>query len=63
MRLPSWRPRIARGPLSDVIDLAGLACLDTAAWWCHPIAGMTALGVFLLLIGWVVDREPVAQSR
>ncbi|NUR03288.1 MAG: hypothetical protein HOY79_44280 [Streptomyces sp.] len=48
------RPR--RRLLSDVVDVAGLACLDAAAWWLHPIAGLALAGVALLLVGWVIDR-------
>jgi hypothetical protein len=63
VRLPKWTPpRIPRRPLSDLVDLAGLGCLDTAAWWLHPVAGMAVLGAFLLLVGWVVDHEPPPQS-
>lgn len=63
MRWPKLtRPRIPRGLLSDAVDLAGLGCLDTAAWWLHPVAGMGFLGGVLLLIGWVVGRESPAQS-
>ncbi|MEV5943656.1 hypothetical protein [Streptomyces sp. NPDC051994] len=63
MRWPKLSlPRPRRGPVSDLVDLAGLGCLDTAAWWLHPVAGMAFLGGVLLLIGWVVGREPPAQS-
>lgn len=48
-------PRLRRG-LSDAAELAGLGCLDGAAWWIHPLAGLAVLGGMLLLIGWVMDR-------
>ncbi|MFI1520639.1 hypothetical protein [Kitasatospora cineracea] len=54
MKLP--RLRASRTTVSDAVDLAGLACLDGAAWWLHPIAGLAAAGVMLLLIGWAVGR-------
>lgn len=53
MRLPKLR---ARGSLSDAVELAGLGCLDAAAWWLWPIAGLIVLGLVLLLIGWVMDQ-------
>lgn len=63
MRLPKLKlPALRRpkGPsrraLSDVVDLAGLGCLDGAAWWLWPPAGLIVLGAMLLLVGWVMDR-------
>jgi hypothetical protein len=50
------RPATPRRAVSDVVDLAGLGCLDGAAWWWHPLAGLVAVGLSLLLIGWVMDR-------
>lgn len=57
MKLPRLRVR-RPGPrtLSDAIDVAGLACLDGAAWWWQPHVGLVAIGCTLLLIGWVMDR-------
>ena len=54
MKLP--RPKRPARALSDVLDLAGLACVDVAAWWLHPVAGLALAGGVLLLIGWVIDR-------
>lgn len=59
MRLPKL-PRLRRGPLSDAVEVAGLGCLVGAAWWWLPIVGLVALGLVLLLIGWVVGDEPPA---
>jgi hypothetical protein len=53
-RLP--RLRRPRRTLSDVVDVAGLGCLVGAAWWWQPIVGLVALGLVLLLVGWVVDQ-------
>jgi hypothetical protein len=49
-------PRVPRGALSDVVDLAGLGCLVGAAWWWQPVVGLLALGLVLLLIGWVTGK-------
>ncbi|MFJ8437666.1 hypothetical protein [Kitasatospora griseola] len=54
MKLP--RLRAPRTAVSDAIDLAGLACLDGAAWWLHPVAGLAAAGAMLLLVGWVIAK-------
>ncbi|WP_198045578.1 hypothetical protein [Kitasatospora mediocidica] len=48
--------RFSRQVLSDLLDVAGLVALDTAAWWWCPIAGLVVLGGALLLAGWVIDR-------
>jgi hypothetical protein len=50
------RPAAPRRLATDLVDVAGLGCLDGAAWWLHPIAGLITLGVMLLAVGWVVDR-------
>ncbi|MFI0894885.1 hypothetical protein [Streptomyces sp. NPDC020983] len=46
----------SRRVLSDLVDVAGLGCLDAAAWWLWPPAGLIVLGGMLLLVGWVMDR-------
>lgn len=46
----------SRRAVSDLVDVAGLGCLDAAAWWLWPPAGLIVLGGMLLLIGWVMDR-------
>ncbi|SFF11587.1 hypothetical protein SAMN05216251_108224 [Actinacidiphila alni] len=57
MRLPKFpRPRRPKRTVSDLVDLAGLGCLDGAAWWIHPVAGLAVLGGLLLFIGWVIDQ-------
>lgn len=62
MKLPRLRmPKIPRPAkpqriASDLVEIAGMGCLVTAAWWWLPIAGLIALGLALLLIGWVMDR-------
>lgn len=60
MRMPKLlkfkRPAAPRRLATDLVDAAGLGCLDGAAWWLHPIAGLITLGVMLLFVGWVVDR-------
>jgi hypothetical protein len=55
------RPRLRRpGPRtsSDVVEVAGLGCLDGAAWWWHPIVGLVVTGLILLFVGWVMGSEP-----
>lgn len=63
MRLLKWckklripKPARPGRRASDVVDLAGLGCLVGAAWWWQPIVGLVALGLSLLLVGWVMDR-------
>lgn len=60
MKLP--RLRRPRRVLSDVVEVAGLACLDGAAWWARPIAGLVVLGLMLVFVGWVIDHEPAPQG-
>lgn len=50
------KPRAPRRTVTDLVDVAGLGCLDGAAWWLHPIAGLAVLGVMLLYVGWVMDQ-------
>ncbi|MFJ2575975.1 hypothetical protein [Kitasatospora aureofaciens] len=50
------RLRISRKTVAEVLDVAGLAALDAAAWsWCAT-AGLVVLGVALLVAGLVIDR-------
>jgi len=56
------RPSLDRRRASDLVELAGLGCLDGAAWWWQPIVGLVVLGLILLLVGWVIDDEPAAQG-
>lgn len=66
MRLPKLpKPQISQIPrstASDLFDLAGLGCLDGAAWWWQPIVGLVVLGLALFLVGWVIGNEPAAQG-
>lgn len=62
-KLPKFRvPRVPRSTASDLVDVAGLGCLDGAAWWWQPIVGLVVLGLALLLVGWVIGYEPAAQG-
>jgi hypothetical protein len=49
-----------RGPLSDVVEVAGIGCLVGAAWWWLPLVGLVVTGLALLFVGWVIDDEPAA---
>lgn len=58
-RLPKFRMPDLRRPLramSDLVELGGLGCLVGAAWMWQTLAGLVALGLCLILIGWVMDR-------
>lgn len=46
---PHW-PKKPRTVFASLVELAGLGCLDTAAWWVHPVAGMAGAGAALLLV-------------
>lgn len=54
-RLRGLRARIPRSATADAFDVSGLGCLVGAAWWWHPIVGLTALGLALLTAGWVTS--------
>ncbi|MEV5953736.1 hypothetical protein AB0M11_08155 [Streptomyces sp. NPDC051987] len=57
MKLPRVKlPSRPRRTLTDVTDVAGIGCLVGAAWWWQPIAGLVALGVALIVIGWAVGE-------
>jgi hypothetical protein len=59
VKLPKWRfrrPAKPMGVISDLVEVAGIGCLVAAAWWWVPIAGLIALGMALLLVGWVMDQ-------
>lgn len=64
VRLRRWLrlPRISRGPLSDVVEVAGIGCLVGAAWWWLPIVGLVATGIALLFTGWVIDDESASEG-
>lgn len=42
---------------SDLFELAGVGCLVGAAFMWRPIAGMVALGVALIYLGWVTHES------
>ncbi|MGW1623046.1 hypothetical protein [Streptomyces sp. NPDC002172] len=57
MKLPRLKlPKRPRRTLTDVTDVAGIGCLVGAAWWWQPLAGLVALGVALIVIGWAVGE-------
>jgi fatty acid desaturase len=65
LRLPRFRrpPRPGRRTVSDAVELAGLGCLDGAAWWWQPIVGLLVLGGLLVFVGWVIGDEPDPQGQ
>lgn len=59
MKLPRLRipcPKRPRRTFTDVMEVTGLGCLVGDAWWWQPHAGLAALGVVLLYIGWAVGE-------
>ena len=46
--------------LSTVVELGGFAALVTAAFMWQTLAGVIALGVVLLLIGYAIDDNQAA---
>lgn len=50
------------GTLANLLSLAGLGLLVTAAWWLHPSAGLGLAGAILAALGGTLykilrDRE------
>ena len=43
--------------LSDVLEAMGLAFLTLAAFMVAPVAGVVAVGLSCLLIGFALDRK------
>lgn len=43
--------------LSNLIELAGLACLACAAWLVAPALGLAVTGIVLVLVGLALDRS------
>lgn len=54
-RLAAARGRFRRSFVSDAVEVAGFGCLVAAAWEWQPIAGLSALGAVLILVGTVLD--------
>ena len=48
--------KLTRSAMANVLGVVGAICLVTGAWRWHPVAGIVALGVCLLLMGWAVDE-------
>jgi hypothetical protein len=48
--------KLTRSAMANVLGIIGAACLVIAAWHWNPIAGLAALGVGVLLVGWAVDE-------
>lgn len=47
---------------STAAELAGFAALVVAAWLAAPIAGVVALGLALLFVGYALDDAKAALS-
>ena len=43
--------------LSTLLEIAGFACLSIAAFRWSTVAGLVAVGISLLLIGYATDDE------
>lgn len=54
--MKSHDPRKVRQAIADAADLAGIACLFTAAWSWNELAGLIVTGVGLVVLGWLIDR-------
>ena len=40
----------------SAVQISGLGCLNGAAYWWHPIAGLVVSGLMLCFVGWVIDE-------
>lgn len=45
------------GPAPTLLTAAGLGWLAAAAWMYAVVLGVAAVGVALLLLGWLLDKE------
>ena len=50
-------------PLSDFLELLGLALIVFAAWRFDWRLGVAVAGVVLVLVGWALDRPGPDRSR
>jgi hypothetical protein len=48
--------------LSTLLEIAGFACLSIAAFQWSRIAGLVAVGLSLLLIGYATDDERASSA-
>lgn len=49
--------------LPGLVVLAGVAVLIAAAFLLHPVAGLVALGLALVVVGAVLDTPPARRGR
>lgn len=49
--------------VSDVVEMAAFASIDTAAWLVSPIAGFAVLGVLLWIVAQALDGVKVTVPR
>lgn len=54
---------VLRVALRFALTVAGLGFIDEAAWMWHRPAGVLAIGVSLLVLEWLVKREPDPPRR
>jgi hypothetical protein len=42
---------------STLLELVGVAVMVVAAWFVSPVVGMVALGLALVVIGYLLERD------
>lgn len=50
------KPRVSKDAVASAVQGSGLACLNGAAYWWCPLAGLVVSGLFLCFVGWVMDE-------
>lgn len=52
-----WLRRYWRDVCSTLVELVGIGLLVTAAWTFAPLAGLVALGVALIVVGYAINAR------
>lgn len=54
LKLP--KPQALKRFAPGLVQVSGLGCLNSAAYWWHPIIGLVVSGLMLCFVGYVIDE-------